>query len=489
MQKTGQPTDGRSILRSWCERLSGALEIPDHAASVTAPSFVPAIEQDQNGTQPVKAHEDLHTVSNYKQEKQSAGISCIYQRLKTMKDNQATAESYLPVVMEKETFFKGLRKVRSLPSFEKKQLEFEKTLSALQKRVEELEETVARFNSVATEGSLSQIPERKDNPTSSSQEPLDVNEWSEEEVHLYVEDFMSNKVLKKSLESPIKEDSDVPRSVLTSSESLIDDKFLKLLTEFECEEKDTDHCNKITLFELREYDLSDRDLTEGEKEDSAFCILAQYLTNLETARRIHTAIIALLGKDSLPIIENMYRNAFTEASVNQNSISFYKSGLSSPIGTIYLSIDFLNELQWVPVKEISLEENIQSKLEPEVSTEATTSDSDTERESSSSAQEKPSLVVSSQQPPEVKASKNTKNNKRGSELLKRRRKREAANRKKLSEYNSTLRAINACLKTPGVRLKNLSEVAEFIKERESDGNLFSSWVSKALKKPSLHPEK
>lgn len=126
----------------------------------------------------------------------------------------------------------------------------------------------------------------------------------------------------------------------------------------------------------------------------------------------------------------MYRNAFTEAKVDQNSISFYKSDLSSPIKTIYLSIDFLNELQWLPVKEISLEENIQSKLGPEVSTEATTT-SEMKRESPSPPQEKPSLAVSSQQPTEVKTSNTkTQNNKRDSELLKRRRKREAANRKK-----------------------------------------------------------
>lgn len=49
-------------------RLSGALEFPDHAASVTAPSLVPAIEQNQNGTQPVKAHKDLYTDVDYTQE-------------------------------------------------------------------------------------------------------------------------------------------------------------------------------------------------------------------------------------------------------------------------------------------------------------------------------------------------------------------------------------------------------------------------------------
>jgi len=195
---------------------------------------------------------------------------------------------------------------------------------------------------------------------------------------------------------------------------LIDVELLKSLTEFE--DKDTAHSNKITLFELREYDLKDRDLTEKEREDKAFCILAQYLTDLETARRIHTAFITLLGKENLQFIENMYRNAFTEAKVDQNSISFYKSDLSSPIKTIYLSIDFLNELQWLPVKEISLEENIQSKLGPEVSTEATTT-SEMKRESPSPPQEKPSLAVSSQQPTEVKTSNTkTQNNKRDSEL-------------------------------------------------------------------------
>ena len=147
--------------------------------------------------------------------------------------------------------------------------------------------------------------------------------------------------------------------------------------------------------------MKDRDLTEEEREDRAFCILAQYLPNLGTARRIHTAFISLLGKENLPFIENMYRNAFTEAKVNQNSISFYKSGLFSPIETICMSIDFHNELQWLPVKEISLVENIQSKLEPEVNTEATTT-SEMERESSSPAQKKPSLAASSQQPTEVK---------------------------------------------------------------------------------------
>ncbi|MFQ7480610.1 MAG: hypothetical protein ACLRLZ_09685 [Parasutterella excrementihominis] len=150
------------------------------------------------------------------------------------------------------------------------------------------------------------------------------------------------------------------------------------------------------------------------------------------------------------------------------------------------------ELQWLPVKEISLEENIQSKLGPEVSTEATTT-SEMKRESPSPPQEKPSLAVSSQQPTEVKTSNTkTQNNKRDSELLKRRRKREAANRKKVSEYNSTLREINACIKITGVRFKNLSEVAEFIKDRESEGDLFSSWAisrPKALKKTSFHPEK
>jgi len=48
------------------------------------------------------------------------------------------------------------------------------------------------------------------------------------------------------------------------------------------------------------------------------------------------------------------------------------------------------------------------------------------------------------------------------------------------------------MKTTGVRFKNLSEVAEFIKDRESEGALFSSWAfsrSKALKKPSLDSEK
>lgn len=471
--------------------MSGALEIPDHAASVTAPSFVPAFEQDQNGTQPVKAHRDLHTDSNYKQEKQSAGIFCICQGIKPMKENQASVESYLPVVAEKETFFKGLRKVRSLPSLEKKQLKLENTLNALQKRVEELEETVARFNSAATEGSLSQIPERKDDPASLSQAPLAVNGWSEEEINHYVDNLIANdSFIKKSLESAIKEDTKDSGSGLTSSDRLIDVELLKSLTEFE--DKDTAHSNKITLFELREYDLKDRDLTEKEREDKAFCILAQYLTDLETARRIHTAFITLLGKENLQFIENMYRNAFTEAKVDQNSISFYKSDLSSPIKTIYLSIDFLNELQWLPVKEISLEENIQSKLGPEVSTEATTT-SEMKRESPSPPQEKPSLAVSSQQPTEVKTSNTkTQNNKRDSELLKRRRKREAANRKKVSEYNSTLREVNACIKTTGVRFKNLSEVAEFIKDRESEGDLFSSWAisrPKALKKTSFHPEK
>lgn len=90
---------------------------------------------------------------------------------------------------------------------------------------------------------------------------------------------------------------------------MIDVELLKSLTEFE--DKDTAHSNKITLFELREYDLKDRDLTEKEREDKAFCILAQYLTDLETARRIHTAFITLLGKENLQFIENMYRNAFT----------------------------------------------------------------------------------------------------------------------------------------------------------------------------------
>ena len=49
-------------------RLSGALEIPDHTASVTVSSLVPAIEQKQNGTQSVKALEDLYTDVDYTQE-------------------------------------------------------------------------------------------------------------------------------------------------------------------------------------------------------------------------------------------------------------------------------------------------------------------------------------------------------------------------------------------------------------------------------------
>lgn len=40
-------------------KMSGALEIPDHVASVTTPSLVPAIEQNQNGAQPVKAHKEI----------------------------------------------------------------------------------------------------------------------------------------------------------------------------------------------------------------------------------------------------------------------------------------------------------------------------------------------------------------------------------------------------------------------------------------------
>ena len=47
-------------------RLSGALIFPDHTASVTAPSLVPAIEQTQNGTQPVKSHKGLYTEKNEK---------------------------------------------------------------------------------------------------------------------------------------------------------------------------------------------------------------------------------------------------------------------------------------------------------------------------------------------------------------------------------------------------------------------------------------
>ena len=49
-------------------RLSGALESPDHAASVTASSLVPDIEQNLNGTQPVKALKDLYTEADYTQE-------------------------------------------------------------------------------------------------------------------------------------------------------------------------------------------------------------------------------------------------------------------------------------------------------------------------------------------------------------------------------------------------------------------------------------
>lgn len=49
-------------------RLSGALIFPDHTASVTAPSLVPAIEQNQNGTQPVKSHKGLYTDVDYTEE-------------------------------------------------------------------------------------------------------------------------------------------------------------------------------------------------------------------------------------------------------------------------------------------------------------------------------------------------------------------------------------------------------------------------------------
>ena len=49
-------------------RLSGALESPDHAASVTASSLVPDIEQNLNGTQPVKSHKDLYTEVDYTEE-------------------------------------------------------------------------------------------------------------------------------------------------------------------------------------------------------------------------------------------------------------------------------------------------------------------------------------------------------------------------------------------------------------------------------------